>query len=171
MDQCRAIFRTAALVCLATLALHGLPADAAHPRNAGTKPAGNVVALTTQPGSTLERDAASLMADDLSAAKKAGERPVMLVGSSRLATAGAQAALFVQVQSASLCGSAGCSTSVFLKHGAHWSRVLDSVSGPIKVSPSVHQGMHDLLVHGTDRWVWTGKTYSDTLPAPQLDLR
>ncbi len=36
-------------------------------------------------------------------------------------------------------------------------RVLDSVSGPVKVSPTIHGGMHDLLVHGTDRWVWNGK--------------
>jgi len=52
-----------------------------------------------------------------------------------------------------------------------WKRVLDSVSGPIKVSPRLHQGMHDLLVHGTDRWIWNGDTYSDTLTAPKLDLK
>jgi hypothetical protein len=130
-----------------------------------------VVALTTQPGSTLEHDAAALVADDLAAAKQAGERPVMLVGSARLSAGRPRAALFVQVQSASLCGSAGCSTSVFVKQGRGWKRVLDSVSGPIKLSPSVHHGMHDLLVHGTDRWVWDGSTYTDTLPAPRLNLK
>ena len=147
--------------------LWSVVAQAAPPRHV----AGAVVALTTQPGSTLERDATTLVADDLGAARKAHEVPVMLVGSARLAGPKMAAALFVQVQSASLCGSAGCSTSVFVKHGHAWKRVLDSVSGPIKVSPSTHQGMHDLLVHGTDRWVWTGESYTDTLPAPKIDLK
>jgi hypothetical protein len=143
----------------AVIAFMGCPARA--------KPAGNVVALTTQPGSRLERDASLLMSEDLASAHQAKEQPVMLVGSARLGGTGA--ALFVQVQSASLCGSAGCSTSVFVKHGKTWLRVLDSVSGPIKVSPGLHRGMHDLLVHGTDRWVWNGTAYIDTLPAPKVD--
>ena len=145
----------------------GLCAGAAH---AIKVPPGSVVALTTQPGSRLEHDAAALVADDIAAAHKAHEVPVMLVGSAHLATHGERAALFVQVQSASLCGSAGCSTSVFTEQGHRWTRVLDSVSGPVKVSPTTHGGMHDLLVHGTDRWVWNGKAYSDTLPAPGMPL-
>ena len=83
----------------------------------------------------------------------------------------APAALFVQVQSASFCGSAGCSTSVYVQHGAAWTKVMDSISGPIKMSPRVHRGMHDLLVHGHDRWVWNGHVYADTLPTPDIDLR
>ena len=137
---------------------------------ASAKTAGKVIALTTQPGSRLEHDAARLVADDLASARKAKEVPVMLVGSAHLSDSRSPAALFVQVQSASLCGSAGCSTSVFLKHGKGWTRVLDSVSGPIKVAPASHQGMHDLLVHGTDRWVWNGSAYADTLPAPKIDI-
>jgi hypothetical protein len=133
------------------------------------RPTGKVVALTIHPGSRLEHDAAALVAEDLGSAAKAHERPVMLVGSAHLGAG--PAALFVQVQSASLCGSAGCSTAVFVKHGHGWTRVLDSVSGPIKVAPGSHQGMHDLLVHGTDRWIWTGAAYADTLPAPKIDLR
>jgi hypothetical protein len=31
--------------------------------------------------------------------------------------------------------------------------------------------MHDLLVHGGDRFVWTGTTYADTLPTPDIDLK
>ena len=109
--------------------------------------------------------------EDLASARKANERPVMLVGSAHLAVRRrAPPALFVQVQSASLCGSAGCSTAIFMKHGKGWTRVLDSVSGPVKVAPGIHQGMHDLLVHGTDRWVWNGTAYADTLPAPKIDL-
>ena len=155
-----ALRRSRPLLLLLSLALC---AGAAHTRK---PPPGSVVALTTQPGSRLEHDAAALVSDDIAAAHKAHEVPVMLVGSAHLATSGGGAALFVQVQSASLCGSAGCSTSVFTEHGHSWTRVLDSVSGPIKVSPAVHGGMHDLLVHGTDRWVWNGHAYSDTLKVP-----
>jgi hypothetical protein len=133
-------------------------------------PAGMVVALTTQPGSTLERDGLRLMAEDIASARQAKEVPVMLVGSAHLAVGGGPAALFVQVQSASLCGSAGCSTSVFVKRGHRWKRVLDSVSGPIKEAPGTHHGMHDLLVHRNDRWVWNGETYVDTLPVPAFNL-
>ena len=94
----------------------------------------------------------------------------MLVGSARLSVRPAAAALFVQVQSASFCGSAGCSTSAYLKHGETWTKVLDSISGPIQVSRRSHHGMYDLLVHGKDRWVWNGVAYADTLPAPEVDL-
>ncbi len=133
-------------------------------------PAGAAVTLTAQPGSALEQTATELVAADLAQARKAGDTPLMLVGSARLSTEPGRAALFVQVQSASFCGSAGCSTSVYLGHHGHWTKVLDSISGPIKVSPRTHQGMHDLLVHGTDRFVWDGQMYRDTLPAPDAGL-
>ncbi len=48
--------------------------------------------------------------------------------------------------------------------------MLDAVSGTIAVQPTLHQGMHDLLVSGSDRWVWNGRVYADTLPAPQVNL-
>ncbi len=134
-------------------------------------PTDAVVALTTQPGSALEATAKQLVQGDLKQSASEGDPPVMLVGSARLSTHSAQAALFVQVQSASFCGSAGCSTSVYLKRGAAWKKVLDSISGPIKVSRSSHGGMHDLLVHGKDRFVWTGSSYADTLPTPNVDLK
>jgi hypothetical protein len=130
------------------------------------------VTLTTQPGSALEATAKQLVQGDLKQSDSAGDPPVMLVGSAKLATrASAPAALFVQVQSASFCGSAGCSTAVYLKHGNGWKKVLDSISGPIKVSRASHGGMHDLLVHGKDRWVWRGDSYADTLPTPNVDLK
>ncbi len=132
----------------------------------GAAPAGDVVALTQQPGSALEAAARTLAAQDLADAKKAGEIPALLVGSARLAPGRLQAALFIQVQSAALCGSAGCSTSVFLRRGKGWRKILDSVSGPIKVSPAIHRGMHDLLIDSRDRWVWDGAVYKDTLPGP-----
>ena len=130
------------------------------------------VALTTQPGSALETTAKDLVAADLKQARAQGDEPVMLVGSAHLSTSAAvPAALFVQVQSASFCGSAGCSTSVYVKHGEGWTKVMDSISGPIKLSRRSHQGMHDLLVHGHDRWTWNGHAYADTLPTPDVDLR
>jgi hypothetical protein len=138
---------------------------------AAAAPAGDTVTLTTQPGSALEATALKLVGGDLSQSRREGDPPVMLVGSAALATHPAPDALFVQVQSASFCGSAGCSTSVYVKHGERWKKVMDSISGPIKVSPRSHHGMHDLLVHGTDRWVWSGSTYADTLPTPDVDLR
>ena len=139
---------------------------------AAAAPLDGAVTLTTQPGSALETTAKQLVQSDLKQSSSEGDPPVMLVGSARLSTrAAASAALFVQVQSASFCGSAGCSTSVYIKHGARWKKVLDSISGPIKVSRASHGGMHDLLVHGKDRWVWTGTAYADTLPTPNVDLR
>ena len=52
-----------------------------------------------------------------------------------------------------------------------WRRVLDSVSGPVRVSAQRHGGMADLVVGENDRWVWDGNAYADTVPAPPLDLR
>jgi hypothetical protein len=134
-------------------------------------PTGAVVTLTTQPGSALEATAMQLAGNDLRQSNKAGDPPVLLVGSAELSTRKAPQALFVQVQSADFCGSAGCSTSVYIKHGKAWLKVMDSISGPIKISPRSHGGMHDLLVHGGDRFVWTGTAYADTLPTPDVDLK
>jgi hypothetical protein len=134
-------------------------------------PQGAIVTLTTQPGSALEATATRLVAGDLKQSNKAGDPPVLLVGSAELAIRKAPQALFVQVQSADFCGSAGCSTSVYIRHGKTWIKVLDSVSGPIRISPRSHGGMHDLLIHGGDRWVWTGTAYADTLPTPDIDLK
>ena len=138
---------------------------------AAAAPTTGAVTLTTQPGSALEATAKQLVASDLKQSSSEGDPPVMLVGSARLATSPGPAALFVQVQSASFCGSAGCSTSIYIKHGQSWKKVLDSISGPIIVSHATHRGMHDLLVHGKDRWIWTGTAYADTLPTPNIDLR
>jgi hypothetical protein len=138
-----------------------------HPRPAPAAAAAPVI-LTQQPGSALDQAARRLNADDLASAAKRHEIPVVLIGSAPLSTRHGETALFVQVQSASLCGSAGCSTSVYLKHGADWIKVLDSVSGPIKVLSTTAGGMHDLTVGDKDRWVWAGDTYHDTLPAAPI---
>ncbi len=141
---------------------------------AAAAPAARTVVLTQQPGSALEATARMLAAGDLKDAATHGDTPLLLVGSAPLASGPrrhARSALFVQVQSASLCGSAGCSTSVYVGDRHGWRKVLDSISGPIKVDARTHEGMHDLLVHTRDRWIWHGDSYVDTLPAPAVDLR
>ena len=161
--------RLAALCLLPALtALPAPDADAAAPRRPHGPPAASPVILTQQTGTALDHAARQLNAEDLADAAKRGEQPVVLIGSAPLAARRGAAALFVQVQSASLCGSAGCSTSVYLKHGPDWDKVLDSVSGPIKVLAATHDGMHDLVVGDRDRWVWAGDTYRDTLPAEPI---
>ncbi len=127
------------------------------------------VVLSAQPGTSLDDAARTLAAHDIAQSVAHGEQPLVLVGSARLSTRhGAPAALFVQLQSAALCGSAGCDTSVYLSDHGSWHRVLDSVSGPVTVLPRWHGHMHDLLVGTDDRWVWAGNAYRDTVAAPQL---
>jgi hypothetical protein len=122
------------------------------------------VTLSAQPGTPLDAQARVLAAEDMAAAARHGEVPLVLVGKASLALKGNGAdALFVQVQSASLCGSAGCSTDIYLQRQGQWVKVLDSVSGPVEVLPTGHGGMKDILVDGSDRWVWKNNAYVDTL--------
>lgn len=138
-----------------------------HPRGIALHPA--PVVLATHPGTVLDREARTLNADDLEDARKHHDRPIVLVGSAPLSSNKDSApALFVQLQSARLCGSAGCTTSVYLRHKNDWVTVLDSVNGDIAVLPTRHRGMHDLLVGRNDRWIWDGNQYQDTLSAPPL---
>ena len=126
------------------------------------------VRLAPQPGTPLDATARQVAAADLSDGDAGA---LLLLGSQHLGTAGTGPALFVQVQSQRSCGSAGCSTSVYLPTRAGWTKVLDAVSGDVVVEAAQHAGMHDLLVGKNDRWVWKGSAYADTLPAPQVDLR
>ena len=156
---------------LAGLCLPG-PAPAAprhHHRPHAPAETGEPVLLTRQPGTAQEHAARRLNAEDLRGAARHGETPLVLVGSARLSEKGGDPALFVQLQSASLCGSAGCSTSVYLPHGRSWRKILDSVSGPIRVMKQSHDGLHDLLVGKNDRWIWDGTVYQDSLSAPPLE--
>ena len=148
--------RTALLLCALLLA-------AAAP----VVPAGPV-RLAPMPGTPLEATAKQVAAADV---EDGGPGALRLLGSEHLGTAGTGPALFVQVQSPRACGSAGCSTSVYLPTKAGWAKVLDAVSGNVVVEAAQHAGMHDLLVGKGDRWVWNGRAYADTLPAPQVDLR
>lgn len=141
---------------------------ATHHRHRSHAVSANPVILTQQPGTALDTAARQLNAEDLASAKKRNETPIVLIGSAPLSTRRGDAALFVQVQSASLCGSAGCSTSVYLGHDGNWTKVLDSVSGPIKVLATSSGGMHDLMVGDKDRWTWFGGAYHDTMPAAPI---
>lgn len=148
-----------ALLLLAPLLLAAAPAPAPAP-----------LALHQQPGTPLDQAARKLAAADMRDAGRAGERPLVLVGSARLGPAGESPVLFVQLQSARECGSAGCSTTAYRDvHGA-WRKVLDSVSGPITVLATQHHGFTDLQV-GDDRYAWNGTAYASLNPAPALDLR
>ena len=128
------------------------------------------IALHPAPGTQLDRDARRLSAADLRDAARAGERPLVLVGSARLGPASETPVLFVQLQSARDCGSAGCSTTAYRNVRGTWRKVLDSVSGPITVLPTRHSGFADLKV-GADRYTWNGATYASANPAPAIDLR
>lgn len=132
-----------------------------------TGPVTGKVALSAKPGTELDATARRLAAADL----QDDPRALVLIGSERLGRSGTGPALFVQLQSNRACGSAGCSTSVFLPTKTGWVKVLDAVSGPVSVEPAEHAGMHDLHAGKSDRFVWNGKIYADTQPAPQVDLR
>ncbi len=125
------------------------------------------VAMLARPGTPLDQTARRVAAADVA---DGGPGALVLLGSQRLGTAGVGPALFVQIQSPRACGSAGCSTSIYLPTRTGWTKVLDAVSTTIVVQPTVHAGMHDLLINRGDRWVWNGRVYADTLPAPQVNL-
>jgi hypothetical protein len=126
------------------------------------------VQLAAQPGTPLEATARRVAAADV---EDGGAGALLLLGSQHLGTAGTGPALFVQVQSQRACGSAGCSTSIYLPTKTGWKKVLDAVSGNVVVEAGQHGGMHDLMVGKSDRWVWKAGAYADTQSAPQVDLR
>ena len=126
------------------------------------------VTLSAHPGRALEATARKVAVSDLA---DGGPDALVLIGNQWLGAAGTGPALFVQVQSQRACGSAGCSTSIYLPMHGSWAKILDAVSGTVVVQPEQHAGMHDLLVGKADRWVWNGHVYRDTQPAPQVDLR
>ena len=159
---------TGLAVSLCLLPLLPAMAQTRHHRRHPVPVAASPVILTQQPGTALDTAARQLNAEDIAGAEKRRETPIVLIGSAPLSTAHGDTALFVQTQSASLCGSAGCSTSVYLRHDGRWIKVLDSVSGPIKVLATGSGGMHDLLVGDKDRWTWSGLAYRDTLPAAPI---
>ncbi len=145
-----------------------LPAAAAAAERPG--PAGLPVVMTPQPGTALDRTARGLVAQDLASARRAGDRPLLVIGSVRLGTATERPALFVQLQSPRECGSRGCSTSAFAWIKGRWTKVLDDASGRIVLLPTKHGGMSDLGANA-ERYAWNGTAYANTRPAPAVDLR
>ena len=158
------------LLAGATLLLSVSAGAATHHGHHASRESGSAVTLSRQPGSAQDHAARTLNAEDMQDAIRHGETPLVLVGSAPLSSTASHgdSALFVQLQSARLCGSAGCSTSVYLRHDRAWRKLLDSVSGPIRVMKASHGGMHDLMVGRNDRWIWDGHVYQDSLAAPPL---
>jgi hypothetical protein len=117
---------------------------------------GAPVELTAHPGSEADRLARQLMAREIERARADGKDPLILVGMGRLNDT--DELLFVQIQSPGECGSAGCSTVSFRNVEGQWFRVMDTVSGGVRISSSQHRGMPDLIVDG-NRLTWDGAEY------------
>jgi hypothetical protein len=131
---------------------------------------GAPVVLRAQPGTEADRIARQLMARELARSSQSGEAPGVLVATARLGKSHDSAVLFVQIQSSRDCGSAGCDTASFRHTNGKWIRILDTVSGTIRVASTKHRGMRDLIVQDTDRRVWDGEKYANTVPTPPSDL-
>jgi hypothetical protein len=158
------IIRTALCGLAAVLVLTG---TAAAKPSSGDPPAGHFiprlsttdgapVELAAHPGSEADKLARQLMAREIATAYAEGTAPLVLVGMGRLNDA--DELLFVQLQSPSECGSAGCSTMSFRYEGDQWIRIMDTVSGTVRIAQSRHRGMPDLIVNG-NRLVWNGTKY------------
>ena len=127
------------------------------------------VVLAPAPGTPADTVARAALAQDLTRAARAHERPLVLVAQVHLGHPSERAALFVQLQSARDCGSAGCSTSVLAWSPQGWRRVLDEVIGTITVAPTRHHGWADLIA-GRETYVWTGQLYRNARPVPNVRI-
>lgn len=125
------------------------------------------VVLAPAPGTPADTAARAALAQDLAEARRAGEKPLVLIGQAQLGRPTDRAALFVQLQSARECGSAGCSTSVLAWSPQGWRRVLDGVIGTVSVGKTRHNGWAD-LVAGRETYVWTGQLYRNVRPVPDI---
>ena len=129
------------------------------------------VLLRPQPGTALDATARQLVARDVGDLRAGGGKVLLLLGTAPLSAKPAdRPALFVQVQSARQCGSAGCSTLVYAWQHNAYQRVLDGVDGHVAVSAHRTRGMAD-LVADTERYVWDGAAYRDATPGPAIDLK
>jgi len=139
--------------------------------NGGAKPiAGTPIVLRAQPGTEADRIGRQLMAREIAKSAQSGEPPSLLVATARLGKSRDSDLLFVQIQSPRDFGSAGCDTASFRLSEGKWVRILDTVSGTIRVSTTRHKGMRDLIVQETDRRIWDGQKYANTVPIPPVDL-
>jgi hypothetical protein len=120
---------------------------------------GAPVILAEKPGSEADRLARQLLVREIERAHADGENPLLLVGMARLNDA--DELLFAQLQSPAECGSAGCSTVSFRYAHGRWTRVMDTVTGTVRIAASHHRGMRDLVVQRGNRMVWDGTKYRD----------
>jgi hypothetical protein len=110
------------------------------------------------------------MARELAKSSQSGDAPAVLITTARLGKSHDSDVLFVQIQSPRDCGSAGCDTVSFRYVNSRWIRILDTVSGTVRIAATQHRGMRDLIVQDTDRRIWDGEKYADTLPTPPAGL-
>jgi len=113
-----------------------------------------------RPGTPEDTVARQLMAMELAKAAQSGEKPLVLVSSARLGNTASSHVLFVQIQSARECGSAGCDTVSFRHVNGKWVRIMDTVSGPIRIATTQNKGMRDLIVGHSTKLVWNGTKYA-----------
>ena len=143
------IFRTALTGLAVVLVLTGMAAakpsspdprvPRAHP--APTTTDGAPVELAASPGSEADRLARQLMAREIERDRQHGENPLVLVGMGRLNETDEM--LFVQLQSAGDCGSAGCNTVSFRFTGDRWVRVTDTI-GSVRIGAPRHRAVWSL---------------------------
>jgi hypothetical protein len=119
---------------------------------------GSPVELAASPGSEADRLARQLMAREMGRARADGENPLVLVGMGRLNDT--DELLFVQLQSRGECGSAGCNTVSFKHMDGGWVRIMDTVSGGVRIAQSRHRGMPDLIIDNS-RLMWDGTKYQE----------
>jgi hypothetical protein len=113
------------------------------PHPAPTTTDGAPVELAASPGSEADRLARQLMARELERDRQHGENPLVLVGMGRFNETDEM--LFVQLQSAGDCGSAGCNTIAFQFTRGRWVRVVDTV-GSGRIGASSHHGRPDVIM-------------------------
>ncbi len=113
------------------------------PHPALTTTDGAPVELAASPGSEADQLARQLMARELERDRQHGENPLVLVGMGRFNETDEM--LFVQLQSAGDCGSAGCNTIAFQFTRGRWVRVVDTV-GSGRIGASSHHGRPDVIV-------------------------
>src|SRR5215472_17463728 len=134
----------------------GPPAGHAIPRLSTTD--GAPVELAPHPGSEADKLARQLMAREIARARAAGTNPLVLVGMGRLNDM--DELLFVQLQSPGQCGSAGCNTVSIKSMDGRWVRVMDTVSGGVRIATTHHRGLPDLIIDNS-RLVWNGMKYQE----------
>lgn len=156
-----ALFGLAAVVSITGTAAAKPSADIERSRSPRISQYGIPVVLASRPGTRTDSLARQLMARDIESARKYGVEPLVLVGTARLGNASNDEVLFVQLQSASECGSAGCTTVTFRRSGSGWTRIVDTVSGTMQIAEARHRGMPELIEQDGSHMIWDGSKYRE----------